>query len=250
MMQIEKFVKAYHIRSYEGNKFSNLRLVTLMNILQDGADEHASSLGVGMEFCLAHGLAWVGRNYHIKINRMPKIHEDIELVTWPSEQRKLGAIRDFQIFDSQKNVLISASSQWVLIDFNDKHPVALQEYLPRYPIVETHALLSNFEKLPEVARVDTSCTFRVRMDDIDLNSHVNNAVYPLWASETLPTAWLLTHQTSEIEVNFRREGLFGETVQVITELNSEDYVSVHKIISAGDERELAKVRIRWLAIAD
>lgn len=70
-MEIGKFVREYLIRSYECDCNGTLRIVALMNIFQDIADSHAEQLGIGMEHCLKHGLAWVGSNYHIKINRMP-----------------------------------------------------------------------------------------------------------------------------------------------------------------------------------
>ena len=76
---MEKLVKEYTLRTYECDKNGYLRVVTLFNILQDMADSHATILGLGMEFCLSNGLAWVGANYHIKINRMPKIYENMWL---------------------------------------------------------------------------------------------------------------------------------------------------------------------------
>ena len=75
---MEKYVKEYNLRTYECDKNGYLRIVSLFNLLQDMADSHAADLGLGMEFCLSNGLAWVGANYHIKINRMPKIHENIK----------------------------------------------------------------------------------------------------------------------------------------------------------------------------
>ena len=76
---MEKFVKEYNLRTYECDKNGYIRIVTLFNILQDMADSHASDLGLGMEYCLSKGFAWVGANYHVKINRMPKTHEYIKI---------------------------------------------------------------------------------------------------------------------------------------------------------------------------
>lgn len=250
MSKIEKFSREYHIRSYECNKERKLRLVTLMNIFQDTADSHASALGLGIDFCLAHGVTWVGSNYHIKIQRMPKIHENIKIMSWPSEQKPLGAIRDFDVFDSDNQRIICAASQWVLLDITTKRPVLLKEHLPQYAILAEQVMPSIFEKIPEPARCDLSLDFKVRHDDIDFNGHVNNAVYPLWASEALPLQWLMEKEISEIEIAFRKEGLFGETVRVITELDTSHHLSIHKIISVGDERELARVRFKWQEIAD
>lgn len=241
---MEKYVKEYNLRTYECDKNGYLRIVTLFNILQDMADSHAADLGLGMEFCLSNGLAWVGANYHIKINRMPKIHEQIKIVTWPSEERKLGAIRDFAVYDATGNIVITATSQWILIDFARKRPVALKEKLPQYKVVNEHSMVSDFEKLPEVSRIDFAKEFSVRFDDIDINQHVNNALYPLWASESLEYAYREKYLPQEIEVAFKKEGHLGENVNVAAQVD--DMQTLHSITSLSDNRELSRVRIKWM----
>ena len=240
---MDKYIKQYTLRTYECDKNGYLRIVTLFNILQDMADSHAADLGLGMEFCLSNGLAWVGANYHIKISRMPKIHEDITIVTWPSEERKLGAIRDFAIYDTNQNLIICATSQWILIDFVRKRPVALKDKLPQYNVINEHSLVSDFEKLPEITRTDFAKTFSVRFDDIDINMHVNNSLYPLWATEALEHTFRDNHLPCEIEVSFKKEGHLGEDINVISEV--EDFQTLHSIKSLNDNRELARLRIKW-----
>ena len=129
---VEKYSKDYLIRTNECDKNGELRLVTLMNIFQDMADEHAAQMGLGLEYCLAKGLAWVGSNYHLKIGRMPRLHEKITLITWPAVEKKLGAVRDFVINDAAGTEIVCASSQWILIDAAKKRPLALRENLPQY----------------------------------------------------------------------------------------------------------------------
>ena len=72
-----KYKKQYNVRSYECDRNNNLRILTLMNILQDIADDNAASLGFGLDFCIQNGMTWVGSNYILEIERLPKIHENI-----------------------------------------------------------------------------------------------------------------------------------------------------------------------------
>ena len=90
-MNIYKSEKEYLIRTYECDRNENLRLPTLMNIFQDVADSHASTLGLGLEDCLSKGLAWVGSNYYLQIARLPKMHEKIKVQSWPAVEKKLAA---------------------------------------------------------------------------------------------------------------------------------------------------------------
>lgn len=242
-MDVGKFSKDYLVRSYECDKHKNLRLLTLMNILQDMADTHAERLGVGYDFCAARNLAWVAASYHIKINRAPTLHEQISITTWPSEEKKLAAIRDYEIRDSRQNLLIQASTQWVLIDFITKRPTALRAHLPAYQVVPEKADSFEFTRLPLPENFDIFKTFTVRFDEIDINNHVNNAVYPLWVSETATTEFRDTHQVSELEIAFKKEALAGETIQSAAVFNGLE--SFHTLTAATDGRELARAAITW-----
>ena len=66
--------------------------------------------------------------------------------TWPAEAKLWGAIRDFIIRDVNGNVLIRASSQWVLVDINRKRPVPLAKYFEGYKAIEERALNVEFSR--------------------------------------------------------------------------------------------------------
>ncbi|MDY4841262.1 MAG: thioesterase [Alphaproteobacteria bacterium] len=240
---LKKLEKEYLIRSYECDKNGALRLVTMMNIFQDMADNHAAAMGLGLDFCLARGLAWVGANYHIQIERLPQLHEKIIVRTWPAVEKKLGAVRDFAVFDENGKNIIKASSQWILIDFHKKRPVSLRDNLPEYPVITERAVETDFPKIADIAGIDCQMNFNVRFDDIDFNNHVNNAVYPLWASEAVGTEFRSSHTPAEIEVMFKKECRLGEKVIVETELNG--LISLHSVRSQTDNRELARLKITW-----
>ena len=245
-MQIGKCIREYNIRSYECDRNNNLRILTLMNIFQDMADHHAHEMGLGMEYVFSKGLAWVGANYVLDISKLPQMHENIRIETWPSEEKKLGAVRDFEVFDSTGKSIIQASSQWILLDFKKKRPVSLRENLPEYTVLPEHSLQTSFAKIPEVCRVDEEVHFRVRFDDIDINKHVNNAVYVLWACEAVRADFRLAHVPQHIEIAFKKEGYFGENIKVLTEDNG--LHSLHSIRTFGgkDDRELARVMVSWM----
>ena len=83
-MKISKYIKEYVVKSYEADCHGFLRVLTLMNILQDIACENADLLGLGFVQCHEHNLTWVGSNYLIKINRLPRIDEHFVVETWPA----------------------------------------------------------------------------------------------------------------------------------------------------------------------
>lgn len=244
-MEIKKCIKEYDIRSYECDRNNNMRILTLMNIFQDMADAGATAVGVGFDYVFSKGFAWVGSNYALDIDRLPKMHENIRIETWPSDEKKVAGIRDFEVFGEDGKSIIRASSQWVLIDFKKKRPISLKDNLPEFSILPQRALQTDFPKLPEVERIDEEYKFRVRFDDIDMNKHVNNAVYILWACEAVDSEFRVEHNPKHIEIAFKKEGHMGEKIMVSTQCEGLHTFHSIKTYDSDNERELARVYIEW-----
>lgn len=238
-----KYKKEYVVKSYEADCHGFLRLLTLMNLLQDAATESANILGFGFEKCAELGLTWFGSDYFIQIDRLPKMSESFVIETWPAETKLWGAIRDFKIYDSCGKEIIKVSSQWVLIDLARMRPVPLSKYFPDYEPLAERALPVEFMKIKEP---DTFCVedeIKVRFDDIDINNHVNNSIYPLWASECVDTDYRMRHCPAEIEINFKKSAVYGENVLILTSLDKDE--SFHSIRKTDRTTELSRCRIKW-----
>lgn len=245
-MHISKHVKNYTVKSHEVDCHGFLRLLSLMNILQDIAVEHADTLGVGLDICKEHNLAWVGSNYLLKIERLPRLHENFSIATWPAESKLCSAIRDFEVVDENGNILLKATSQWVLIDIERRRPMVIKKYFNGYETLNRHALNADFTKMKTLPDNCTAYIYRVRYDDIDINKHVNNAVYALWASESIDAEYRFEHFPNEIEICFKKETYYGATVAVRTQLLQNE--SQHSIIDENSGAELAQCLIKWQKI--
>ncbi len=243
-MPTNKLVLHYAIRSYECDQNNNMRLVTVMNILQEAAVKDAANRGFGMEFCLKNNMTWVGNDYVIEILRMPQVDELIEVATWPSAEDKMSACRDFIITDAAGKVVIKASSRWLLISLDKKRPLPVLGHLGDDYLIEERAILTEFPKIPQIEEGALQYSFKVRYDDIDINKHINNAVYILWAGEAVEHNWRLCRVPVKIAVNFRKEGFWGEDIEVLTQINNNNTLS--SVRAVGDNaRELARVSMEW-----
>jgi len=244
MIQIEKMVHKYVIKNFECDCKEKLRLRTLLNMLQDIADDSANDIGIGYEHLRTVGKAWVLMAMNVQIDYMPDLQDEITLKSWPSDESALYTEREFEVWNSEGKRIIRAASQWIVIDFASRCPVQLRRYLPEYEPIREKVISGNrFPKLPAIESEDYSEKFLVRYDDIDRNNHVNNAIYPLWASESLEPDFRLSHEPASMLINFKKEGLFGEKIGVSTHL--ENKTSMHSITALSDGRELARVRFTW-----
>ena len=216
-----------------------------MNILQDIADINASELGFGLDFCIKNGMTWVGANYVLEINRLPNIHETITIETWPSAKNKLTAYRDYEVFGEDGKSIIKATSQWILLNLKNKRPISVSEKLADKSMLEERSIDTSFPKIEEMTAIDAKFKFRVRFDDIDLNKHINNAVYILWATEAVSEDFRLSHNPCKISINFKKEGYIGEKIMVLTQMNGNTSIHSIQTYDSDNERELARVVIEW-----
>jgi medium-chain acyl-[acyl-carrier-protein] hydrolase len=242
-MAISKQVHTYTVKSFECDRKDTLRLLTLLNLFQDIADDSANAIGIGYDYLRTIGKAWVLIAMNVQIDRMPHLQEEITIKSWPSDTSALYTEREFEVWSASGERIIRACSQWIVIDFKTRRPMHLKECLPEYePIREKVILEDRFPKLPAPEREDYAEHFLVRYDDIDRNDHVNNAIYPLWASESLVPEFRIGHEPAGMMINFRKEGLFGEKIFVSTQMDGT--ASLHSI-KAEDGRELARVKFSW-----
>ena len=240
---VRKQIHTYTVKSFECDRNDTLRLLTLLNLFQDIADDSANEIGIGYDYLRTVGKAWVLIAMNVQIDRMPHLAEEITLKSWPSDVSALYTEREFEVWSASGERIIRACSQWIVIDFATRRPMHLKDCLPEYePIHEKVILEDRFPKLPATERDDYTERFLVRYDDIDRNDHVNNAIYSLWASESLEPQYRIEHVPAGLIINFRKEGLFGEKIFVSTQMDGD--ASLHSI-KAEDGRELARVQFTW-----
>ena len=228
----------YNLCHYECDKNGEIRIVTLMNILQNIAQMHIAQLGYGVEEFAKKSLVWVTAKYHVVVKQPPKTNEEIKILTWISGTRATSAIREFLITNQNGDVLVEVLSKWALIDMIRGRPAKI----PECELLEKNLFQTTFT-LPNISQADLVKEFPVMHDNIDFNQHVNNSLYPLWASESVGTEFRAKHSPKEIIISFQKEALLGETISVSTQLIELD--SVHVITSKKDGRELSKVAIKW-----
>jgi medium-chain acyl-[acyl-carrier-protein] hydrolase len=239
--------RRFRVQSYEMGPDGRIKLGSLLNYFQEAASEHAENLGASVTDLISRNLTWVLSRYHIKIFRYPLWKESLQLTTWPSVQRGLFALREFEVRDEQSDLLAAATTSWMLLDIKSKRPVPLADNLPEYLQDSRRAIFDLFGPLPQVEKVSLELPFRVQRRDLDWNRHVNHVVYVEWAAETAPQDILENFQLAEIEVDFRGEAFFGEAVLSQTEIIclGEEPLLSHQIIKEKDRKELTRLRTLW-----
>jgi medium-chain acyl-[acyl-carrier-protein] hydrolase len=248
--------KPFSIHTYESDFEGRARLVSLLNFLQDAAGEHATLLGWSVLDLFKKNMTWVLSRYHVRVLRYPAWGERLEVLTWPSGRHGFFALRDFDVSDGGGKTVLVGTTSWMVIHTGRKQPVKLDELFTSNVFLEKRALRDDFAPLPPVGEAEREVPFRVEMGHLDLNKHVNNAVYIQWALEALPEDVLSRRRPVEVEVSYRAEAFYGDTVvsRVLSAPRPAPTegdrgagpVFLHQIVNPSTGAELARLRTRWL----
>lgn len=240
------YEESLHIRFFEVDGHSMLKIGPIFNYLQDMADKDASRMEMSIPQLMEKGYTWVLHRYHLSMIRYPKLDEALSIRTWHSPYKNLYSLRAFEMTTSFGEVLAKAATSWIIINYSTKRPMRLDRHVTSQYYKEIIPFEFDFSSLSPLERIDLEDIYPVRIRDLDINNHVNNAVYVEWAAETVPTNILQSMRPSEIDVIFKEQLTYGEKAVVQTQKEkTASNVFDHVILRESDAREITRIRTSW-----
>ncbi|MBQ8848606.1 MAG: hypothetical protein IJ003_06645 [Candidatus Gastranaerophilales bacterium] len=236
--------KTFELRYSELDCNLNLKPYALFHHLQDIASDSAEKLDFGYSYISKKNLAWYLLKYRIEFYDYPKNAQEITLKTAPRGYLKLFAFRDFEIIKNEKTIAKIAST-WALIDKNTGAIVSIANAIPDNPYMSTFQKQENdlsYQKIPAIENVTLEKTFEIRFEDIDVNKHVNNSNYILWALETLDFN-SRTREIKTIDVNYKKEITYGQ--KVVSQVEIKDNITNHVLKCEATDEILCNILIQW-----
>jgi acyl-ACP thioesterase len=239
------FEQEYTVLPHETDQHGFARPVALLNYMQSAAGEHASLLHVAVADLRKSGHTWVLSRIHLAMERYPRQGQSVRIKTWPAARANLFTIRDFELYDMDNELIGRATTSWAVLNLKTRRPVKLDTVLPHYPIIAERALPDAFGTLPLFEASAYELHLPVLRGDLDINRHVNNTVYVGWALESIPDEIDKTCRLADLEISFRAEALYGDTIIARSAQGDDGQCFLHSIENQQDGRELARLRTRW-----
>ena len=172
--------------------------------------------------------------------------------TWPSTRKGRFSCREFEVTAADGRSIAFATSSFAVLDLATRRPVVIEERLPAYPLLPRRAIADDFATLPRLSTWETELNFRVGRAELDINRHANNVFYAAWALETVPVTVAENCLLVDLEIAYRAEVLYGQTVLArcheVTSGNNP--VFLHQLVRAEDGTELTRVVTRWRELAE
>lgn len=246
-MEKNFFEREYDVHHYEVDKNGQIFVASIMNYLDDLAVAQAEALNIGIDYLLENNIAWVIYKWDVKFNKYAHVTDKLKVRTKPYSVRKFYAYRQYEVLNSEGEVIVSANSLWFLINMEKRRPSKVTEYMCRqFGIGPEDNGQLEFEKLLAPKNISLEKEFSVRYADIDTNKHVNNVKYISWALEAVPDEILENSALKELKVNYEKETAYGEDVKVLSEVKEEEnqYIIISSIVNSNDEK-LTLLKTVW-----
>lgn len=237
--------KSYSVNAYDLDMNVSSTIMTICNYLQDIGIAHGMLITKDAGINNAD-IVFVLTRLQVKMETLPSWHETVRVESWLSPIKDKYVIRNFEIYGSSGKLIGKGINSAVSFSMKERKGVTIDVDANRVQTLDREpALPHNFEKLPQIERGDYESSINVKYFDCDLYRHVNNVKYIQWCAETLPFDFLKSHRLQEIDINFRSEGNFGETLISKAVKSDEEGVFFHSITDCTGARELVRMKSSW-----
>lgn len=205
---------------------------SILSILENVAGAHSAYVHYTFEDLAKLNLTWILLNWKLKVLKRIKADTNIKVQTWGNFSSKIFVIRDFKIFDEDNNLCAIASSKWCLVDTIKgkiaKMPDNISEIYHGF-FYESVFGTKDLPKLSEPTSAPLkSDTYKIRRFDLDLNKHVHNLNYLNIAYELLPDDVYDGDELNNVEILYKRELKYGDTVKSYLYKEDNSYIIVMK----------------------
>ena len=193
-----------------------LKPASFMDYAQEAANQHAGILGFGYDDLIESKTAWVLSRMHVVFTDTPKWREEMTLATWHKGLDRLFFLRDFLMTDKDGNARVKATTSWLVINLETRRLVRDPDLMEDGTICTDNVLESPAGKvvMPKDAEVKLVMAHDVAYSDLDMNGHVNNAMYMQWAMNAVNYDISSEKPVKEFTINFNHEIKPQETVSI------------------------------------
>lgn len=207
------YTNEYVIESYLCDQNDCLSMWGLSRLLQTVAEEHTLLTHISYYDLIKQQKAWVLSRMYYQVERQPEYSMKVKISTWSRGVDGLFDVRDFLVCTLAGERLATATAYWVVIDFNTRHVVRLNDIMDGYVHNEQCATdkprLAKLRILP-MDESNTVETFNVKPSMLDHTRHVNNSEYIRWIDDNLPDK----RRMASIEITYHAETRPGEAVEI------------------------------------
>lgn len=252
MSEYPRFALEFPVRMHMTDQNGFCHAADIMRFMQETAIMQLEQWGPNYAAMQSRHQAFVLSRITIDFSIPVRYFETLSSNTWAcATSHGVSFDRDFLIFNEKKETVVSAASQWALIDTQNARLLHVEDCGIDYVCGDTVATSLPLRfRIPKDANLVTVGEKIVRYSDIDNNGHMNNTHYCSLYCDFLP----MTEQGAEqrvaaLSIAFQREAVQGETILVTrTETPDENGVYYFRTYRSSDHAVNTEAAVRLTPI--
>ena len=196
----------------QGDINARMKPSNILREAQQIALEHCAELGFDSAAMMAHKRMFVLAKLRMDVQRMPLQGEWVKVRTCAHAPKRLVYQRVTTFETAEGEVLVTVDSRWTMLDTQTWR--ITRETLPE--LEEKMLPVQEFEdiRIPAMEYTDEKPSVNVRYTMLDINHHVNNAVYADWVQDALEAEMLGGQQVKSMQLLYHREAKAGSVVRI------------------------------------
>ena len=215
----------FRVRSFDVDQNNNITLNSISEYLQEVAGDHANTMGFGYRQVVLQQMAWILSGIKIEAIRLPIWEEEISVKTWIVENNRFISRRDFQWYDQEGNILINASTNWILLNTERRRPVSIEsmnfDVILHPEITATSSPIANIRVKLEDAE---AAQYSVRYSDLDMVGHMNNTKYIQLFLDYYTPEFHNNHNIKSLDINFKNESQYQDKLALSVLQNTDSHI--------------------------
>lgn len=199
-----ELTREYRLRWMDFDRYGRIQPAAVLDIFQDMATLHVNSTEMGRDALLASGVVWVVVRTKMEFVNDPKHFQTVTVRTWPHSLTRFSFLRDFTMCDEQGTILVKASQEWVLMNVSTRKFASVKDhYKGPEDFCEDRVFPAKARKAPDFKEENLPARqITPSYSDIDVNGHVNNALYANFIMNALNPGPDSTLKTLQIDYRY------------------------------------------------
>jgi acyl-ACP thioesterase len=235
---MNKLIQKFTIPCFNADMSWRLKPASFMDMAQEAANLHAATLGFGYDELIASRTAWVLSRMHVVFVDTPKWRDEVTLATWHKGLNRLFFLRDFLMTDKDGKARVKATTSWLVLNLDTRRLVRDPHLIDEGKTCTEDVLDAPADKVVMPKDVEAKLVMQhdVAYSDLDMNCHVNNAMYMQWAMNAVNYEISSDRPVREFTINFNHEIKPQETVAIYKAIvEKEDRRHVYVEGKVGDQ---------------
>ena len=201
------------VEQFECDLRDRMKLSWLMRRQQQGGEEQLLSLGMGYQKLFDEGMVFLISKIVGEIIQMPRYQQEIAVMTCPLPPRSATFLRETRVEDRSTGRLLSRMvTAWMLVNPVDRR-------ILRPSAFPYQMVMGEFTDDPSIFRFrapqgEPVGGRTVGYSDLDINGHVNNAVYGDIAEDFLPLEVVQQQELAGFAFHYQNEALAGDRLTI------------------------------------